>query len=153
MKFNIFAFLTSVTLLALSLCLGRNAVMNLNLDAEKLNHFHKLYFTSWNPLYDIQLKLLDESDKLLYREYSNILFQYGYLSVAGSFLCVIMLAIVLKDAFNLLKQSKRIKQEICKHRGHKWEIYSVSTGYYSYDVEQAGYCTRCGEDTHGQYPG
>jgi 2-polyprenyl-3-methyl-5-hydroxy-6-metoxy-1,4-benzoquinol methylase len=34
---------------------------------------------------------------------------------------------------------------------HKWETYTVSTGYYSYDVEQAGYCTKCGYDTHGDY--
>lgn len=31
------------------------------------------------------------------------------------------------------------------------ETYTVSTGYWSNDIEQAGYCTRCGEDTHGEY--
>ena len=41
---------------------------------------------------------------------------------------------------------------ICKYKGHDWEIYTVSTGYYSYDIEQAGYCKRCGYDTHGEYP-
>lgn len=40
---------------------------------------------------------------------------------------------------------------ICKKYGHHWNIYTVSTGYYSYDVEQAGYCSRCGADTHGKY--
>lgn len=39
----------------------------------------------------------------------------------------------------------------CKHWGHKWISYSVSTGYWSYDIEQAGYCERCGYDTHGEY--
>jgi len=46
---------------------------------------------------------------------------------------------------------KWIKRLICKHKGHKWEIYAVSTGYWSYDIEQAGYCMRCGFDTHGEY--
>ena len=44
-----------------------------------------------------------------------------------------------------------IKQLICKYRGHKWETYTVSTGDWSYDIEQAGYCERCGHDTHGEY--
>jgi hypothetical protein len=44
-----------------------------------------------------------------------------------------------------------IKLYICKHVGHDWETYTVSTGYYSYDIEQAGYCLRCGWDTHGEY--
>lgn len=46
---------------------------------------------------------------------------------------------------------KYIKRFICKHKGHKWTTYTVSTGYWSYDIEQAGYCTRCGYDTHGEY--
>jgi len=37
---------------------------------------------------------------------------------------------------------------ICKHKGHDWETYAYSTGYYSYDVEQAGHCRRCHFDTH-----
>lgn len=46
----------------------------------------------------------------------------------------------------------RIKQYICKRKGHKWDYYTVSTGQlHWHDIEQAGYCTRCGEDTHGQY--
>ncbi|WP_179215764.1 hypothetical protein [Paenibacillus sp. MY03] len=44
-----------------------------------------------------------------------------------------------------------IKFQICKFRGHDWTTYTVSTGYYSYDIEQAGYCERCGYDTHGDY--
>ena len=43
---------------------------------------------------------------------------------------------------------KRIRKIICKQFGHKWEIYSVSAGYCSYDVEEAGHCKRCGCDTH-----
>lgn len=43
------------------------------------------------------------------------------------------------------------KRLICKYRGHKWETYTVSTGYWGNDIEQAGYCTRCGYDTHGEY--
>lgn len=46
---------------------------------------------------------------------------------------------------------KLIKRLICKKLGHKWDYYIVNTGYYSYDMEQAGYCKRCGYDTHGQY--
>lgn len=46
---------------------------------------------------------------------------------------------------------KYIKRLICKYKGHDWDIYEVSTGYYSTDVEMAGYCVRCGEDTHGEY--
>ena len=44
-----------------------------------------------------------------------------------------------------------IKSLICKRKGHDWDKYTVSTGYYSYDIEQAGYCKRCGYDTHGEY--
>lgn len=46
-----------------------------------------------------------------------------------------------------------IKKLLCKHKGHDWEVYSYSTGYYSYDVEMAGYCKRCGFDTHAEYEG
>jgi hypothetical protein len=44
-----------------------------------------------------------------------------------------------------------VKRVVCKYKGHNWETYTVSTGYWSYDIEQAGYCTRCGYDTHGQF--
>lgn len=50
-----------------------------------------------------------------------------------------------------MKVIKWLKIKWCERFGHKWETYTVSTGYYSYDVEQAGYCTRCGFDTHGEY--
>ncbi len=43
------------------------------------------------------------------------------------------------------------KRLMCKYKGHNWETYTVSMGYWSYDVEQAGYCKRCGYDTHGKY--
>lgn len=46
---------------------------------------------------------------------------------------------------------KWIKSMICKRRGHKWDYYTVNTGYWSYDIEQAGHCKRCGYDTHGEY--
>ena len=46
---------------------------------------------------------------------------------------------------------KWIKRLICKYKGHKWDMYEVSVGYGSNEIEQAGYCLRCGEDTHGQY--
>lgn len=49
------------------------------------------------------------------------------------------------------KLIQHIKRLICKRKGHDWESYTVSTGYWSYDIEQAGYCKRCGEDTHGEY--
>jgi hypothetical protein len=41
-----------------------------------------------------------------------------------------------------------VKKQICKKFGHKWDYYTISTGYWSYDIEQAGYCKRCGYDTH-----
>ena len=44
-----------------------------------------------------------------------------------------------------------IKRLICKRKGHKWITYTVNTSGWYYDIEQAGYCERCGEDTHGQY--
>lgn len=44
-----------------------------------------------------------------------------------------------------------IKRLICKKFGHKWSYYTVSTGHWSYDIEQAGYCRRCEYDTHGEY--
>lgn len=44
-----------------------------------------------------------------------------------------------------------IRQLICKHKGHNWDTYSVSTGYGSNEIEQAGFCLRCKEDTHGEY--
>lgn len=46
---------------------------------------------------------------------------------------------------------KFIKRLICKYKGHNWDTYTVSTGYGSNEIEQAGYCLRCGEDTHGEY--
>jgi len=43
---------------------------------------------------------------------------------------------------------KWIKRMICKIFGHKWEIYEYRTGYWSYDIEMAGHCSRCDFDTH-----
>jgi len=43
-----------------------------------------------------------------------------------------------------------IKRLICKLVGHKFTVYPKQLGYYSYDVEKAGYCKRCGFDTHGK---
>lgn len=42
---------------------------------------------------------------------------------------------------------------ICDKEGHVWEeyIYHEYKGYGNVYSEQAGYCTRCGFDTHGQY--
>lgn len=41
-----------------------------------------------------------------------------------------------------------IKKLICKHKGHDFQTYPISTGYESNDVEMAGYCKRCHFDTH-----
>jgi len=46
---------------------------------------------------------------------------------------------------------KFIKRLICRLIGHDFEIYPHPIGYYSYDVEKAGICKRCGYDTHGEY--
>jgi hypothetical protein len=46
---------------------------------------------------------------------------------------------------------KYLMRFVCKYKGHKWETYTVSTGYWGNDIEQAGYCVRCGNDTHGEY--
>lgn len=43
---------------------------------------------------------------------------------------------------------KWFKRLICKHKGHDFEIYEFSTGYWSNDIEMAGECKRCGYDTH-----
>ena len=43
---------------------------------------------------------------------------------------------------------KWVKRLICKWKGHDWEVYAYQTGYWSYDIEQAGHCKRCGVDTH-----
>lgn len=43
---------------------------------------------------------------------------------------------------------KWFKRLLCRIFGHKWEIYEYRTGYQSYDIEMAGHCSRCGEDTH-----
>lgn len=43
---------------------------------------------------------------------------------------------------------KHVKKLICKHKGHNWDKYSFQTGYWSYDVEMAGECKRCGFNTH-----
>lgn len=45
---------------------------------------------------------------------------------------------------------KWYKRLICKRKGHIYKYYT-STGYYEYEIEQAGYCERCGLDTHGEY--
>lgn len=44
-----------------------------------------------------------------------------------------------------------IKRFICRRKGHDWDTYTVSTGYGSNEIEQAGYCKRCKLDTHGEY--
>lgn len=46
---------------------------------------------------------------------------------------------------------KYLKRFICKYRDHDWITYTVSTGFWGNDIEQAGYCRRCGFDTHGEY--
>lgn len=52
---------------------------------------------------------------------------------------------------------KHIKELlVCKRKGHDWEMYIADSGCNSYynhydNIEQAGYCRRCGYDTHGQY--
>lgn len=50
----------------------------------------------------------------------------------------------------LSNYQKYLNRAICEEQGHDWFIYVVSTGYWGYDVEQAGYCMRCGYDTHEQ---
>lgn len=40
------------------------------------------------------------------------------------------------------------KRLICKHKGHKFVAYAYQYGMEPTDVEMAGYCTRCGYDTH-----
>lgn len=47
------------------------------------------------------------------------------------------------------KIKKYISRFVCKYRGHDWKVYYVDTGVWSKDV--AGYCERCGGDTHGKY--
>lgn len=47
----------------------------------------------------------------------------------------------------------KLARLICEEEGHDWDTYTVSTGYWSNDIEQAGYCMRCGFDTHGEYGG
>lgn len=41
-----------------------------------------------------------------------------------------------------------IKRVVCSRKGHNFEVYTFQTGYWSYCIEQAGYCKRCGFDTH-----
>lgn len=41
-----------------------------------------------------------------------------------------------------------INRLICKYKGHNFEVYPFQVGYWSYDIEMAGYCKRCGFDTH-----
>jgi len=49
---------------------------------------------------------------------------------------------------SIKKLIQEIKEFICKIRGHDWETYEYKTGYWLYDIEQAGHCRRCGFDTH-----
>ncbi|EOI54821.1 hypothetical protein [Enterococcus gilvus] len=42
-----------------------------------------------------------------------------------------------------------IKRWMCKLKGHNFESYEFRTGPYPLDIEEAGHCTRCGFDTHG----
>lgn len=48
----------------------------------------------------------------------------------------------------MFKIKKSIKELICRRYGHDWETYAYTTGYFSYDIEQAGRCRRCHFDTH-----
>ncbi|WP_407857660.1 DUF1660 family phage protein [Enterococcus hailinensis] len=41
-----------------------------------------------------------------------------------------------------------IKRWMCKLKGHNFESYEFRIGPYPLDIEEAGYCTRCGFDTH-----
>lgn len=46
---------------------------------------------------------------------------------------------------------KYIKRLWCKWFGHKFEIYHAGCTYLDPVGEMAGYCNRCGRDTHGEY--
>ncbi len=49
---------------------------------------------------------------------------------------------------------KWIKRYKCKRKGHRFITYAVPTSsnpIHWHDIEQAGYCERCGYDTHGEY--
>lgn len=55
------------------------------------------------------------------------------------------------DFFMEDKEGCTMKKDLfkeCNQAGHDFEIYSHPTGYYSYDVEMAGHCNKCGFDTH-----
>lgn len=52
---------------------------------------------------------------------------------------------------NILVMIETFNRIICFYKGHKWTTYTVSTGYGSNEIEQAGYCERCKYDTHGEY--
>lgn len=43
---------------------------------------------------------------------------------------------------------KRLRKFICKIKGHNFETYIFRYGIWSDDIEQAGFCIRCGYDTH-----
>jgi hypothetical protein len=46
---------------------------------------------------------------------------------------------------------KIIKRLWCKWFDHKWIIYHAGCTYLDHVGEMAGYCKRCGFDTHGEY--
>lgn len=48
---------------------------------------------------------------------------------------------------NRLESLARLRA-ICEIEGHDWSTYTISTGYGSNDIEQAGICERCGFNTH-----
>jgi hypothetical protein len=64
-----------------------------------------------------------------------------------------MMRIINHLTMELYETQKELKSLTCEVRGHDWETYTVSTGYWGNDIEQAGYCVRCGYDTHGEYEG
>lgn len=47
-----------------------------------------------------------------------------------------------------LEKIDEAEEETCDHT---YETYIVQTGSSSIDIEQAGFCTKCGHDTHRDY--
>lgn len=118
MKIKLLVLLISLATIFISLFKGRNAVLSLNLEAEKLHQFSELLpkYMVLPFMYDIKINMLGEKDALLFREYSEVLEPYLLLSLIALIIIIVTFTLVLISSIKTLKSflnRMNLKKENC----------------------------------------
>ncbi|KGA83733.1 hypothetical protein KQ41_06760 [Lysinibacillus fusiformis] len=105
MKIKLLVLLISLATIFISLFNGRNAVLSLNLEAEKLHQFSELLpkYMVLPFMYDIRINMLGEKDALLFREYSEVLEPYLWLSLIALIILIVTFTLVLISSIKTFK--------------------------------------------------